>query len=104
MRQLASPSSNRDGGRQRRAQAARPSAIVAEAVVNAGRWICNVIAGFSPGPDFVLIGISGKLPEQRIRPQGWRGRLQRRLSPPQESLQVWRERLQLLAEDPRVKG
>jgi hypothetical protein len=35
-----------------------PGAVVAEAVVNAGRWLCNVVAGFSPGPDFVLINIA----------------------------------------------
>jgi protease-4 len=81
-----------------------PSAVVAEAVVNAGRWLRNVLAGFSPGPEFVLIEIAGRLPERRARPQGWRGWLQRRLSPPQESLEIWRERLQLLADDPRVKG
>lgn len=81
-----------------------PSAVVAEAIVNAGRWLCNVIAGFSPGPDFVLINIAGRLPEQRVHPQGWRGWLQRRFNPPRESLQVWRERLQLLAADPQVKG
>jgi protease IV len=104
MGQPASSASNRRAGRQRRPQAMHPSAVVAELVVNAGRWLCNVVAGLSPGPDFVLIDISGKLPEQHIRPQGWRGWLQRRFSPPQESLQVWRERLQLLADDPRVRG
>jgi protease-4 len=81
-----------------------PSAVVAEAVVNAGRWLCNVVTGFSPGPDFVRINIAGRLPEQRVYPQGWRGWLQRRFNPPRESLQVWRERLQLLADDPQVKG
>jgi protease IV len=82
----------------------RPGAVVAEAVVNAGRWLGNVVAGFSPSPDFVLIDIAGKLPEQRVRPHGWRGWLQRRFSPPRESLQEWRERLQLLADEPRIKG
>ena len=82
----------------------RPSAVVAEAVVNAGRWLGNVVAGFSPSLDFVLIDIAGKLPEQRVRPHGWRGWLQRRFSPSRESLQEWRERLQLLADEPRIKG
>jgi protease IV len=81
-----------------------PGAVVAEAVVNAARWLCNVIAGCSPGPDFVVIDITGKLPEQRVRPQGWRGWMQRRFRPPQASLQEWRERLQRLASDPRLKG
>jgi protease-4 len=85
-------------------QVMRPGAIVVEAVVNASRWLGNIIAGFSPGPDFVVLDIAGRLPEQRVRPQGWRGWLQRRFNPPRESLQEWRERLQLLADDPRVKG
>ena len=104
MKQPASPSLNRDDRRRERTPTMHPSAIVAEVVVNAGRWLCNVIAGFSPGPDFVLINIAGRLPEQRAHPQGWRGWLQRRFNPPRESLQVWRERLQLLAADPQVKG
>ena len=60
--------------------------------------------GFHLRPDFVLIHIAGRLPEHRVHPQGWRGWLQRRFNPPRESLQVWRERLQLLADDPQVKG
>jgi protease IV len=104
MKQPASPALNRDDRRRHRKPTMHPSAVVAEAVVNAGRWLCNVIAGFSPGPDFVLINIAGRLPEQRVHPQGWRGWLQRRFNPPRESLQVWRERLQLLAADPQVKG
>jgi protease IV len=104
MKQPASPSLNRDDRRRHRTPTMYPSAVVAEAIVNAGRWLCNVIAGFSPGPDFVLINIAGRLPEQRVHPQGWRGWLQRRFNPPRESLHVWRERLQLLAADPQVKG
>jgi protease IV len=104
MRQLASPLFNRDGRPQERRQLIHPSAVVAEAVVNAGRWLQNMAAEFSPGPDFVLIDIAGRLPEQRARPHGWRGWLQRRLRPPQVSLEVWRERLQWLADDPRIKG
>jgi protease-4 len=104
MKQPASPSLNRDDRRRHRTPTMYPSAVVAEAIVNTGRWLCNVIAGFSPGPDFVLINIAGRLPEQRVHPLGWRGWLQRRFNPPRESLQVWRERLQLLAADPQVKG
>ncbi len=104
MKQPASPSLNRDDRRRHRTPTMYPSAVVAEAIVNTGRWLCNVIAGFSPSPDFVLINIAGRLPEQRVHPQGWRGWLQRRFNPPRESLQVWRERLQLLAADPQVKG
>src|SRR5215475_8639117 len=104
MKQPTSPSSNRNYRRRERTPTMHPSAVVAEAVVNASRWLCNVIAGFSPGPDFVRINIAGRLPEQRVHPHGWRGWLQRRFNPPRESLQVWRERLQLLAADPQVKG
>jgi protease IV len=101
---LASPSSNRDSHALGRSQIMHPSAVVGETVVNAGRWLRNVVAEFSPGPDFVHIDIAGRLPEQRMRPHGWRGWLERRLRPPQESLSVWRERLQWLADDPHVKG
>src|SRR5262245_42397940 len=104
MTQSAVPLSNRDGRRQGRSRTMPSSAVVAEAVLNAGRWVRNVLAGFSPAPDFVLLPISGRLPEHRARLQGWRGWLQRRFSPPQDSLVGWRERLQLLADDPRVKG
>ena len=96
--------SNREARRHERTSTMHPSAVVAEAVVNSGRWLCNVVAGFSSAPDFVLIHIAGRLPEHRVHPQGWRGWLQRRFNPPRESLQVWRERLQLLADDPQVKG
>jgi protease-4 len=104
MRPLASPLPNRDGRVQRQRQRMQPGAVVAETVVNAGRWLRNLVAEFAPGPDFVHIDIAGRLPEQRTRPHGWRGWLERRLRPPQESLAVWRERLRWLATDPRVKG
>jgi protease IV len=104
MRQHESSLANRTGHPRRRGRALNLGAVVAEAMVNGGRWLHNVLAGFSPRADFVLIEIGGRLPERRTRPHGWRGWLQRRLNPPQESLEVWRERLQLLAADPRVKG
>jgi protease IV len=104
MRQHASLLSDRKRRVQRRIQSMHPSTVIAEAMVNAVRWLRNVVVKFSPGPDFVLIEIAGRLPEQRVRPQGWRGWLQRRFSPPEESLEVWRARFKLLANDPRVKG
>jgi protease-4 len=104
MRQQASLLSNPISHMPRRHRAMNLGAVVSEAMVNASRWLQNVLAGFSPGPDYVLIEIGGSLPERRARPHGWRGWLQRRVSPPQESLEIWRERLQLLAADPRVKG
>src|SRR2546430_3038097 len=104
MKQPASPALNRDDRRRHRTPTMHPSPIVAEAIVNAGRWLCNVIAGFSPGPDFVLINIAGRLPEQRVHPQGWRGWLQRRFNPPRERPHARRERLQLMAAAPQVKA
>jgi protease IV len=104
MSQSALPVSNWDGRVQRRRRTLYSGAVMVEAVVNGGRWLRNVVAEFSPRPYFVLIEIAGRLPERRARPHGWRGWLQRRFRPPQESLEGWRERLQLLADDPQVKG
>jgi protease-4 len=104
MKRLVSPLPNRIGREHGRSQIVAPGAVIAETMVNAGRWLRNVIAEFSPGPDFVHIDLAGRLPEQRMRPHGWRDWLERRLRPHQESLAVWRERLQWLADDPRVKG
>jgi protease IV len=104
MEQPPSRTINRDDRRRQRTPTVHLSAVVVEALVNAGRWLCNFVAGFSPGPDFVCFNIAGRLSEHRAQPQGWRGWLQRRLRPPGESLHVWRERLQRLADDPKVKG
>ena len=104
MRPFASSFASQSGRVQGRSQSLHPGAVVIETVVNGGRWLRNVVAGFSPGPDFVHIDVTGRLPEQRTRPQGWRGWLERQLRPRQESLAVWRERLQWLADDPRVRG
>ena len=104
MRPLASPLPPRNGRVQGRGQSIQPGAVVVETVVNGGRWLRNGVAGFSAGPDFVHMDIAGRLPEHRTRPQGWRGWLERRLRPRQDSLAVWRERLQWLADDPRLKG
>ena len=101
MKQPASPALTRNDRRHQRTPTTHPSGVVVEAIVNAGRWLCNVVAEFSAGPDFVLINIAGRLPEHHVHPQGWRGWLQRRFNPPRESLQVWRERLQLLSDDPK---
>jgi protease IV len=104
MKQHVSPRSDQKRRVQGQTQTMHPSAVIAEAVVNAVRWLRNALAGVSPGPDFVVIEIAGRLPELHVRPPGWRGWLQRRLRQPQESLEVWRERLKLLANEPRVKG
>jgi protease IV len=89
---------------QTRGRTLNLGAVVAEAIVNSSHWLRNLLAGFSPGPDFVHLEIAGRLPERRRRPENWRGWLQRRFSRPRESLEVWRERLTLLAGDPHVKG
>jgi protease IV len=104
MRWFTASKTNPDGRRRGRSQTIHPGAVVAEAMINAGHGFQNLLARFSSGPDFVLIEVAGRLAEQRARPQGWRGWLQRRFSRPQDSLDVWRARLKLLADDPRVKG
>jgi protease IV len=104
MKQHVSPWSDRKRHVQGQTQTMHPSALIGEAVINAVRWLRNALARVFPGPDFVAIEIAGRLPELHVRPLGWRGWLQRRFRPPQESLEVWRERLTVLANEPRVKG
>jgi protease IV len=99
-----SPMSHQRSHAQGRGRTVNPGAVVVEAIANGGHWLRNLLAGFSPGPDFVHLEIAGSLPERRRRPESWRGWLQRRFRQPRESLEVWRERLTLLAGDPRVKG
>jgi protease IV len=80
------------------------SAVVLEAIANLSRWWHNRVARLAAGPDYVVMELSGELPERRPRPQGVRGWLQRRFRPTQQSLEEWRERLKILALDPRVAG
>lgn len=88
----------------RRGNMMNPSAVIVEAIANFGRWWHNLFARLTAGPEYVVIELSGELPERRPRSQGMRGWLQRRLRPAQQSLEEWRERLKVLAVDPRVKG
>lgn len=81
-----------------------PIAVMIEALRNSGRWLHNRLAEFGPGPDFVVLEVAGQLPERRLRPRGLRGWIQRRFHMAQDSLEEWRERLDALAADPRVKG
>ena len=99
-----SPMSHQRSRAQTRGRSLNLGAVVAETIVNGGHWLRNLLAGCAPGPDFVHLEIAGRLPERRSRPENWRGWLQRRFSQPRESLEVWRERLTLLAGDSRVKG
>ncbi|HEY3248450.1 MAG TPA: S49 family peptidase, partial [bacterium] len=83
-----------------------PIAVIVEAITNALRALRNGLASLAPAPEYVLLTVSGPLPERRPPPVS---RLRRMLplpvvSAPPESLQEWRERLDLLAADPRVKG
>ena len=83
-----------------------PIAVIAEAVANALRVVRNALASMAPAPEYVMLTVSGTLPERRLPSVS---RL-RRLLPPlvavpmQESLEEWRERLDLLAGDARVQG
>jgi protease-4 len=81
-----------------------PPAVFIEALINGGRWLHNWLGEFGPGSDFVVLEVAGSLPERRPRSQGVRGWVQRRFGVPQDSLADWRERLTVLAADPRVKG
>lgn len=73
--------------------------------MNALRALRNLLSVLLPAPEFVVLQISGTLPERRPAPPGM---LRRRFlpfaPPPPESLEEWRERLRLLASEPRVKG
>jgi protease-4 len=81
-----------------------PIAVIVEALLNSGRWLHNRLAELGPGADFVVLEVAGRLPERRLRPRGMRGWIQRRFRMAQDSLEEWRERLDVLAADPRVKG
>lgn len=83
-----------------------PLAVIVEAIGNAGRVLRNALASIAPAPEYVLLIARGTLPERRVPPVSWWRRLLPVPQPvaPQESLQEWRERLDVLAADPRVKG
>lgn len=83
-----------------------PIGLAIEAVVNTLRFLRNLLVQLLPSPEFVMVQISGTLPERRSAPAGL---LRRRfplpfVSPVQESLEEWRERLRMLSAEPRIKG
>lgn len=83
-----------------------PLGLIVDIVANAVRLVRNLVAALLPSPEYVVLHVSGTLPERR---QPRPGLLQRLLAgplaaQPQESLEEWRERLRTLAADPRVKG
>ncbi len=83
-----------------------PVAVVFESVANAVRAVRNLLSSLRPAPDFVVVRLAGTLPERRVPPPPrWRRLFPLPMTtPPQESLEEWRERLQVLSADPRVKG
>ena len=88
-----------------------PIGLIIEGIVNALRLLRNLVAAALPAPEFVLVTVSGPLPERREPPGGLlrrvlarRGLLELGPAGPQESLEEWRERLRALAAEPRVRG
>jgi protease IV len=81
-----------------------PIAVIVDAVLNASRWLRNLLVGLATASAFVIVEIAGSLPERRQRPHGLRGWLQHRFRARQASLEEWRERLRILAADPRLEG
>src|SRR2546427_10838598 len=81
-------------------------AIVVETVINVFLLLRNAVIRLLPAPEFVVVTVRGSLPERRPAPPGrlrrWLGRAW--VTPPPESLEEWRERLRLLADDRRVRG
>src|SRR5256885_15190139 len=80
--------------------------IVVETIINVFLLIRNAVIRLLPAPEFVVVTVRGPLPERRPAPPGrlrrWLGRAW--VTPPPESLEEWRERLRLLADDRRVRG
>ncbi len=81
-----------------------PIAVIVDAMLNASRWLRNLLVGLARAPAFVVVEIAGRLPERRQRPRGLSGWLQHRFSARQASLEEWRERFRLLAADARIEG
>lgn len=81
-------------------------ALLIETVINVLLLIRNAVIRLLPAPEFVVVTVRGSLPERRPvlpgRLRRWMGRMWD--APPPESLEEWRERLRLLAGDPRVRG
>ena len=83
-----------------------PLAFAIDLARNALRAVRNLLALLLPAPDFVALTVGGALPERRPAPRGMMARFLPNplVTPAQESLEEWRERLRLLAGDPRVEG
>lgn len=83
-----------------------PLLLAIDLIANTVRFLRNVVARLLPSPEFVVLTAAGTLPERRAPGRGFFQRLipQPFAAVPQESLEEWRERLRLLAADPRVRG
>jgi protease-4 len=86
-----------------------PLGVLVDAILNGLRLLRNLIAALLPAPDYVVLSLSGSLPERREPPGGLLRRLLVRrgvldAGGPQESLEEWRDRLQAIAGEPRVRG
>lgn len=88
-----------------------PLAVLVELLANALRLLRNLISAALPVPDYVVLTVSGALPERREPPGGLLRRVLARRglaefgpAGPQESLEEWREHLRLIAGAPRVRG
>ena len=88
-----------------------PVGLVIELIVNALRLLRNLVAAMLPAPEFVVVTVSGPLPERREPPGGFlrrfltrRGLLELGPAGQPESLEEWRDRLRVMAAEPRVRG
>src|SRR5437870_11759927 len=80
-------------------------ALAVEMIVNVFLVIRNVVIRLLPAPELVVVTVRGPLPERRpvspARLRRWLGRM--RDTSPGAGLEDCRERLRLLADDPRVR-
>ena len=88
-----------------------PIVLVIDLVANTLRLLRNLVVAALPAAEFVAVTVSGPLPERREPPGGLlrrflarRGLMQLAPAGPPESLEEWRERLRVLAGEPRVRG
>lgn len=82
-----------------------PISIILELLVNILLVIRNLVIRILPSPEFIVLTITGSLPERRPMPsrmlRRWLGRAWTVVP---ESLEEWRDRLRQIAGDSRVRG
>lgn len=86
-----------------------PLGVLADLIANALRGARNLLAALLPAPDYVVLSVSGSLPERREAPGGLLRRVLARrglldAGTPQDSLEEWRDRLRAVAGEARVRG